>query len=86
MQENKPGKKIWLCNGCLDFPFTNIDNKKILLLYENENSITNNINLTKFGNTCSICLCKQGKPLKVYHETVATLNSSTKDLFILTFI
>ena len=33
MQENKPGENICLCNECLDFPFTDIDNKKLLLLY-----------------------------------------------------
>ena len=64
MQENKPGEEIWLCIGCLDFPFSNIDNKKLLLLHENENNLTTNIDLTKFSITCSICLRKLGKPLK----------------------
>ena len=64
MQENTPGEEIWLCNGCLDFPFTNIDNKKLPLLYENENNLTTNIDLTKFSTTCSTCLCKLGKPFK----------------------
>ena len=64
IQRNKPGEKIWLCNECLDFPFTDIDNKKLLLLYENENNITTNIDLTKFSTTCSICLRKLGKPSK----------------------
>lgn len=46
-------KNIKLCNnGCLGYLFTNIDNKKLLLLHENEN------NLTKFSTKCSICLCK----------------------------
>ena len=58
MQENKPGEEICLCNGCPDFPFTNFDNKKLLLLYENENNLTTNIDLTKFSTTCSICLHK----------------------------
>ena len=58
MQENKPGEKIWLCNECLDFRFTDVDNKKLLLLYENENNLTSNIDLTKFSTTCSICLRK----------------------------
>ena len=53
MQESKPGEEIWVCNICLDFPFTNIDNKKLLLLYENENNPTTNIDLTKFSTTCS---------------------------------
>ena len=56
MQKNKPGEEICFCDGCLDFPFTNIDNKKLLLLYENENNLTTNIDLTKFSTTCSICL------------------------------
>ena len=56
--------KIWLCNVCLDFPFTNIDNKKLLLLHENENNPPTNIDLTKFNTSCSICLRKLGKPLK----------------------
>ena len=64
MEENKPGEEIWLCNGCLDFPFTNIDNKNLLLLHENENNLTTNIDLTKFSITCSIYLHKLGKPLK----------------------
>ena len=64
MQENKPGEEIWLCIGCLDFPFSNIDNKKLLLLHENENNLTANIDLTKFSISCSICLRKLGKPLK----------------------
>ena len=29
MKENKPGKKIWLCSGCLDFSFSSNDNKKL---------------------------------------------------------
>ena len=66
MQENKPGEEIWLCIGCLDFPFSNIDNKKLLLLHENENNLTTNIDLTKFSITCSICLCKLGKSFKRY--------------------
>ena len=64
MQENKPGEKICLYNGCPDFPFTNFDNKKLLILYENENNLTTNIDLTKFSTTCCICLHKLGKPLK----------------------
>ena len=65
MQKNKPGEEIWLCIRCLDFPFSNIDNKKLLLLHENENNLTTNIDLiTKFSITCSICLHKLGKPLK----------------------
>ena len=63
MQENKLNEEIWLCSGCLDFSFTNKDNKK-LLLFENENNLTTNIDLTKFSTTCSICLRKLGKPLK----------------------
>ena len=59
MQENKPGEEIWLCSGCLD-----IDNKKLLLLHENENNLTTNIDLTKFSTTCRICLRKLQKPLK----------------------
>ena len=49
MQENKPGEEIWLCIGRLDFPFSNIDNKKLLLLHENENNLTTNGYLTKFS-------------------------------------
>ena len=64
MQKNKPGEEIWLCIRCLDFPFSNIDNKKLLLLHENENNLTANIDLTKFSISCSICLRKLGKPLK----------------------
>ena len=64
MLENKPGEEIWLCVGCLDFPFSNTDNKKLLLLHENENNLISNIDLTKFRITCSICLCKLGKPSK----------------------
>ena len=64
MQDNKPGEEIWLCNGCLDFPFTNIQNKKLFLLYENENNLTTNTDLTQFSTTCSICLRKLGKPIK----------------------
>ena len=63
MQQNKACEEIWLCNECLNFPFLNID-KKLLLSYENENNITINIGLPKFSTTCSICLCKLGKPLK----------------------
>ena len=63
MQGNKPGEEIWLCIGCLDFPFSSIDNKKLLLLHENENNVTTNIGLTKFSIICSICLRKLGKPL-----------------------
>ena len=64
MQENKPGKEVWLCNECLDFLFTKIDNKKLFLLYENEKNLTSNIDLTKFITTCRICLRKLGKPLE----------------------
>ena len=64
MLENKPGEEIWLCNGCLDFPFKNIDNKNLLLLHENENNLSTNRDLTKFSITCSICLRKLEKPLK----------------------
>ena len=64
MQENKPGEEICLCIGCLDFPFSNIDNKKLLLLHENENNLTTDTDLTKFSITCSICLRKLGKSLK----------------------
>ena len=49
MQENKPGEEIWLFIRRLDFPFTNIDNKKLLLLHENENNLTTNGYLTKFS-------------------------------------
>ena len=48
----------------LDFPFTNIDNKNLLLLHENENNLTTNNDLTKFSVTCSIYLRKLGKSLK----------------------
>ena len=64
MQENKPCQEIWLCIGSLDFPFTNIDNKNLLLLHENENNLTTNNDLTKFSVTCSIYLRKLGKSLK----------------------
>ena len=64
MQENKPDDESWLCTGCLDFPFSNVDNKTLLLLHKNENNLTTNIDLTKFSITCSICLRKLGKPLK----------------------
>ena len=47
MQVNKPGEEIWFFIGCLDFPFSNIDNKKLLLLQENENNLTTYIDLTK---------------------------------------
>ena len=64
MQKNKPGEEIWLCNGCLDFPLTKTDNKKLLLLYKNENNFTTNIDVAKFGTIFSICLHKLEKPLK----------------------
>ena len=64
IQEKKPGGEIWLCIGYLDFPFSNINNKKLLLLLENENNLTTNKDLSKFSIICSICLSKLGKPLK----------------------
>ena len=64
IQGKKAGEEIWFCIGCLDFPFSNINNKKLLLLHENENNLTTNIDLSKFSITCSIYLSKLGKPLK----------------------
>ena len=64
IQGKKPGEEIWLCIGCLDFHFSNINNKKLLLLHENENNLAANIDLSKFSITCSIYLSKLGKPLK----------------------
>ena len=57
-------KKSGFVLDALTFPSQTLIITLLLLLQENENNLTTNIELTKFSITCSICLRKLGKPLK----------------------
>ena len=55
MQKTNQLKISGFVMDVLSFP-SNIDNKKLLHLYENENNLTTNIHLTKFCTIFSIYL------------------------------